>query len=43
MKIDSIRLVDSVKNYYVVVIDGVEMTLSCFGDPTEAIKVLFRQ
>lgn len=37
-----IRPVDDVKNFYVVTIDGVEMRLTCHGDPVQAVKELFK-
>lgn len=39
--IESIRPMDNVKNYYIVVIDGVTMTLACSGNPMQAINKLF--
>lgn len=38
--IDSIRKMDNVKDYYVVVIDGVSMTFACSGNPVEALNKL---
>jgi len=41
MNIESIRAIDNIKNFYAVVVDGIEMRLACYGDPTQAIKKLF--
>lgn len=40
MIIQLIRPVDNVLNMFIVVIDGVPMTLSCVGHPVDAIKKL---
>ena len=40
MIIQLIRPVDNLLNMYIVVVDGLPMTLSCVGDPADAVKKL---
>lgn len=38
--IESIRPMDNVKDFYIVTIDGVKMTLACSGNPLQALNKL---
>jgi hypothetical protein len=41
MNIESIRAIDNIKNFYAVVVDGIEMRLACYGNPWLALEKLF--